>query len=165
MPSKRFGVLALTVLVMALIVLSVPSSVFAETTQAEAQSAIAAAQKQLIICYQAVANASSVGANVTALNSVLDQAGGNLSLADLAFNSGNFSSAQYYATQSSDLLVQSNVTGRADALKSSASQAGFYGFMINVVGSVTGAFAVVVGGFVVWSFLKRKYLRVIGDEQ
>jgi tetrahydromethanopterin S-methyltransferase subunit F len=162
MLSRRFVISALIVLVLAFIILSMPSAVFAETTRTEAQSAIAAAQKQLTVCYRAVANASSAGANVTALNFVLDQAGGNLSLADLAYGADNFSSAQSYAVQSLNLLVQNNVTARADALESSASQAGFWGFMIGFVGSAVGAFAVVVGGFVVWGFLKRRYLRVGG---
>jgi hypothetical protein len=126
-------------------------------TQAEAQSAIAAAQKELIVCYQAVTNASNAGANVTSLLLVLDQAGGNLSRADLAYETGDNALALTWANRSLNLLLQSNITAQADALKSSASQARFWGFMINVVGSSIGAVVVVVGGFVVWNFLKRKY--------
>jgi hypothetical protein len=134
-----------------------PSAVHAETTQAEAQSDIAAAQKELIVCYQAVTNASNAGANVTSLLLVLDQAGGNLSRADFAYATGDNASALHYANQSLNLLLQSKITAQADTLKSSAFQARFWSFMVDVVGSSIGAVAVVVGGFVVWAFLKRKY--------
>ncbi len=152
----------LIVLVVVLSVLSRSPSVFAETTEADAQSAIGAAQGKLVVCYQAVANASSAGANVTGLLLVLDQSGGNLSRADLAYNMGNFSSAQSYAVQSLNLLVQNNVTTRADALKSSASQARFWAFMINIVGSLVGTVVVVCSGFVVWVFLKKRYAKAEG---
>jgi hypothetical protein len=162
MLSRRFLILALVFLAASFSALSMPFRVLGETTQAEAQSAIATAQTELIVCYQAVANASNAGANVTSLVYVLDQAGGNLSLADLAYKNGDNASAQTYANQSLNLLIQNDVIARADALKSSASQARFWGFMVNVVGSSVGAVAVVIGGFVVWAFLKRKYLRVGG---
>jgi hypothetical protein len=155
--SKSFVIFALVVLVMSFSVLSMPSAVLAETTQAEAQSAIAAAQKELIVCYQAVTNASDAGGNVTSLLLVLDQAGSNLSLANLAYKNGDNATAQTYANQSLNLLLQNNVTTRADALQNSASQARFWSFMINVVGSSIGAVAVVIGGFIVWTFLKHKY--------
>jgi hypothetical protein len=157
MLSTRFVILSLVVLVVSLSVLSTPFTVLAETTQGEAQSAIAAAQRELIICYKAVANASSAGANVTALIQVLDEAGGNLSLADLAYKNGDNASAQSYAVESLNLLVNNNVTTRAASLRNSAASARFLGFMINVVGSLVGALDVVVAGFVVWTFLKRKY--------
>ena len=121
--------------------------------------AIAEAQQELTVCYQAVANASSAGANVAGLLRVLDQAGENLSQADLAYGIGDNASALIYANQCLNLLIQNNVQTRANALESSASQARFWGFMINVVGSSAGAVAVVICGFVVWTFLKRRYLR------
>ena len=126
-------------------------------------SAIASVQEELTVCYRAVVNASSAGANVTSLLRVLDQAGGNLSLADLAYSTGDNASAQTYAKQSLNLLVENNVVAQANALESSASKARFWGFMIEVVGSSVGAVAVLIGGFVVWSFLrKRKSPRVGG---
>jgi hypothetical protein len=156
--SRGFVVLALLFsLIISLSALSMPSAVLAETAQAEAKSAIVAAQNELITCYQAVANASSAGANVTSLIQVLDQAGGNLSRADLAYKTGDNAAAQAYANQSLNLLTQNNVTARASALKSSASQARFWGFMINVVGSLVGAVAVVCCGFAAWTLLKKRY--------
>jgi hypothetical protein len=156
MLGRRLFVLALVFLAVSLSVLSIPSRVLAQTTQADAQSAITAAQSELIVGYEAVANASNAGANVTGLIQVLDQVGGNLTLADLAYKNGDNASAQTYANQSLNLLVQSNIIARADALKSSASEARFWSFMINVVGSSVGAVAVVACGFLVWGFLKRK---------
>lgn len=160
MLSRKFVVSALIVLVVAFSVLNVPVRVFADVSETDARSAIVAAQDKLVVCYQAVANASGAGANVTGLIQVLDQAGGNLSRADLAYNMGSFSSAQSYAVQSLNLLVQSDVVAQADALRDSATQARFWDFMINIVGSLVGAVIVVCGGFVVWTVLKKRDARV-----
>lgn len=155
--SRRILVLSVLVfLVLAFSVLSRSPSVFAEATEANARSAIVAAQGRLVVCYQAVANASSAGANVTGLLLVLDQSNGNLYRADLAYKTGDFGSALTYAEQSLNLLVQNNVTTQADALKSSASQARYLDFMINIVGSLVGAVVVICGGFVVWRILKKR---------
>jgi hypothetical protein len=159
MVSGKFAILALVFLVVSFSVLSMPSVVLAETTQAQAQSAIAAAQEQLIVCYQAVANASNAGANVTSLLLVLDQAGGNLSRADLAYDVGDNASAQSYAEQSLNLLVQSDVVARANALGNLAAVASFRGLMINIVGSFLGTVAVICGGFFVWTVLKKSYAK------
>jgi len=159
MLNRRFVILALVFFVMSFSVLSMPSSVLAQTTQAEAQSTIGAAQTELTVCYKAVANASDSGANVTSLLLLLDQAGGNLSLADVAYKVGDNASAQAYANQSLNLLVQNNVASRANALESSASQARFWGFMINVVGSLVGAVAVIVVGFALWVVLNKRYTK------
>jgi hypothetical protein len=160
--SRKFVAATFVVLVAVFSILSMPVSVRADVTSADAKNAIVAAQGKLVTCYQAVANASDAGANVTGLIQVLNQAGGNLSRADLEYKMGNFSSAQTYADQSLNLLVQNNVTAQAAALKSSASHARFWSFMINIVGSSVGAVAVVISGFVIWTFLKRKHPRVGG---
>lgn len=51
----------------------------------------------------------------------------------------------------------SGVVVEADDLKEAAMQERYWDFMVNVVGSIVGATAVICGGFVVWFFLKRKY--------
>ena len=157
MLGRKFVAVTLLAIFAAFCVLSMPICSCELVTQGDAMSAIVAAQSRLSVCYRAVANASDAGANVTGLIQVLDQAGGNLSRANLAYNMGDYASAQSYAVQSLSLLVQGKVTTRADALESSAALASFQGFMVDVVGSSLGAVAVVIGGFAVWTFLKRKH--------
>lgn len=154
--SSKFVVWLLVVSVVAFCILSVPTVALVEATEAEAKSAIDAAQEELVVCYEAIANASGAGANVSDLILVLDLAGGNLSKADLAYKTGDFASAQSYAVQSLNLLVQNNVKNQANALMGSASNARLWDFMINVAGSLIGAFVVACSGFIVWTFLKKR---------
>jgi uncharacterized Tic20 family protein len=162
MLSRNFILSVLLVLVVAFSVLNTPHTVFADATEADAESAIVAADGKLVVCYQAVVNASDAGANVTGLLLVLDEAGGNLSRANLAFRMGNFSSAQSYALQSLNLLVQNDVVAQANALRDTASQERFLDFMVNVVGSLVGTVVIICGGFVVWRVLKKRYAKAGG---
>jgi beta-lactamase regulating signal transducer with metallopeptidase domain len=155
--GRKFAALLFVVLVGVFSILSVPVGFCVPVTGADAASAIAAARGELVVCYLAVANASSAGANVTGLILVLDQARGNLSRADLAYKMGNYSVAQSYANQSLDLLVQNNVEAQAASLTNQALGADFWDFMINVVCSLVGAVAVIVVGFVLWVVLKKRY--------
>ena len=162
MLSKNFALSTLVVLLVAFSILNIPHSVFADTAETDARSAIVAAQRKLVVCYQAVTNISDAGANVTGLILVLNQAGGDLSRADLAYDMGDFSSEQSYAVQSLNLLVQSDVVARASALRSTTSQASYWDFVINIVGSLVGAVVVICGGFVAWMALKNRYAKAGG---
>ena len=123
-------------------------------SEADAASAVANADQTVIGCYQSAANAEQAGANVSALLVTLDDAGLLLSEAHLALLNGSFDSASALAGQCVAMLEGFN--GTADGLKSSALQAGFVDFWVNIVGSAVGAVAVLVGGFLVWRFLKGK---------
>jgi hypothetical protein len=127
----------------------------------DAKSAIYSAQQQLIRCYQTFADADKAGANkanateLMRLQGILNKASVFLSKANLAFKSGDYDSAQNFAT-----YCQQNLKGFVDAansLKQSAEQHAYWDFMVNIIGSSVGAVSVVIGGFVVWTFLKRKY--------
>jgi hypothetical protein len=50
----------------------------------------------------------------------------------------------------------------ADALKESATKASYWGFMVNVLGSIIGTVVVVCGGLVVWVLLKRRHEKTGG---
>jgi len=160
--SRGCVALLSAVLILASFVLCVPSGICTDIAEVDAKYSIVAAQGELTLCYQAVANASNTGANVTGLIYILDQAAANLSMADLAFGVGDFNSSKSYATQSLNLLVQNDVVSQADALKNEASQAAFWGFMINIVGSLVGAVAVLVVGFVLWVKLGKRYGKATG---
>ena len=160
--SRRCVALLFTVLILASFVLGVPSGICTDIGEVDAKYSIVAAQGELMLCYQAVAKASGAGANVTGLIYVLNQAGGNLSMANLAFEVSDFNSSQSYATQSLNLLVQNDVVAQADALRNEASQTKFWGFLINAVASLVGAIAVLVAGFVLWVKLGKRYARAVG---
>lgn len=137
-------------------VMVVSSFVLAEQTDASA--AITSAKEQIVTCYQAARDAEGAGANITSLTATLNDAGALLSQAESAYSTNDFDAARDLAVQSREML--SNFVSDANALKETAIQQGNQDFMINVVGSAVGAIAVVVGGFAVWNFLKRKYERV-----
>jgi hypothetical protein len=107
-------------------------------------------------CYAAVAQAEKAGADVTGLLSTLNDAGLLLSKAHLALKYGNFDSASALASQCVGKL--DGFEGVAGGLRDSASQARSMDFAVNVIGSAVGAIAVVVGGFLVWQLLKKKYV-------
>jgi hypothetical protein len=145
------GVLLLAAISIA--VLSVPSVVWAQ--QNSAASAISAAQSKLVQCYDAARAAESASANISQLTSRLNSAGLLLSRAELAYSNADFGSAQSLAVQSQSELA--SFVSDANSLQASAAQSRTFDFLLNVVGSVVGTVAVLVGGFVVWGFLKRKY--------
>ena len=145
------GVLLLSALFIA--VLSVPSVVWAQ--QSDAASAISAAQSKLVQCYDAARAAEAASANISVLTNRLNSAGLLLSRAELAYSTGDFGSAQSLAVQSQDELA--SFVSDANSLQSSAAQSKSFDFLLSIVGSVVGTVVVLVGSFVVWGLLRRKY--------
>ena len=145
------GVLLLSALFIA--VLSVPSVVWAQ--QSDAASAISAAQSKLVQCYDAARAAEAASANISVLTNRLNSAGLLLSRAELAYSTGDFGSAQSLAVQSQDELA--SFISDANSLQTSAAQSKSFDFLLSIVGSVVGTVVVLVGSFVVWGLLKRKY--------
>jgi hypothetical protein len=155
--SKLSVILAVLFLLLLPIFISRVSASNEET----AALAITQAEGTMASAYKVVLEAEKAGANVTNLLSVLNEAGMLLSRAHLAYDMGDFDSAQDFA-----IWCKGNLTGfvgDADALKQSAVRERYWDFTVNVVGSAVGTVAVVVGGFVAWTFLKKKYARVGGD--
>lgn len=127
----------------------------------EALLAINEANGKLRTAYEGVFKAERAGANVSGLLVVLNEAGWFLSRAKLAYSQGDFDSAVVYANECRSMLE--GFTDQADALRRSAEAAGRWDFMVNFVGSAVGAVCVLVGGFAVWVFLKRRE-EVKGEE-
>jgi hypothetical protein len=127
----------------------------ARADQTDAAAAIASAKEQILICYQAAKDAEGAGANITALVTVLNDAGTLLSSAEFAYSVSDFDTAGDLAVQSQSNL--GDVVSEANTLKETATQQRNNDFLINVVGSLAGAFVVVGAGVVAWIFLKRKY--------
>jgi hypothetical protein len=147
----RVLLLVLLLALFSVVLLSGVSGVWAQ--QNDAASAISSAQTKLVQCFDAAQNAESAGANVSSLTSVLNEAGAQLSNAELAYSSGNFGSASNLASQSQSSL--GGFLSDADALKSSAVASSDERTLI-FAGSIAGTFAVVCTGAVVWARLKRR---------
>lgn len=141
-----------TLLVLCFLIL-VPS-VASAATQTDAASAIASSQSMFVNCYNAAKAAEAAGANITALQVVLNAAGGSLSKAELAYSNGDYNSAVNYANQCQSAL--SNFVPEANALKASGEQQQSHSLVI-FVGSIVGSLVVVGAGYVVWLRLKKKY--------
>jgi hypothetical protein len=117
--------------------------------------AVDGAQAQIITCYGAVAEAESAGGNVTELAGVLDEAGVLLSRARVALKNGEYDLAVEFSSSCTGMLA--GFTDRAVTLRDSAAQERSLDLMVNVDGSIVGAVAVVVAGWILWVYLKRKY--------
>lgn len=122
--------------------------------QGDAVAAINSAKEQLATCLQAVQDAEGAGANVSSLTVVLNEAGALLSRAEFAYSANDFSAARSFAVQSRERL--DNCVSEANALQHTAAQQQSNDFMINVVGSIGGAFAVLGVSAVIWFSLKRR---------
>jgi hypothetical protein len=131
-----------------------PSSVFAE--QSSADSAIASAKQQIVTCYNAVKAAEAAGANISSLTSILNGAGLLLSQSELAYSKSDFATAQNLAVQTTQSL--SNFVSEANVLRDTAAQLMTLDFYYNIVGSIAGTIVVIVVGFVVWRFVKKRFM-------
>ena len=126
---------------------------FADET--EAASAIASAKQEIVVCFEAARGAEGLGADISVLTAILNDAIVLLSNAELAYSQGDFNASRDLAVQSRQDLA--NFVPFANALAVSGAEAGFRDFLINVVGSIVSAVAVIVAGFVIWVYLKRRY--------
>jgi hypothetical protein len=134
-------------------VIFVPPVVVA--AQTDAAAAITSAKEQIVTCYQAARDAEGAGANITSLTAILNDAGSLLSRAELAYSMNDFDTARDFAVQSQGRL--DGFVSEATALKESAMQQRSQDFMINVVGSIVGAFAVLGAGAATWFLLKKRF--------
>ncbi|MDH5482935.1 MAG: hypothetical protein OEY22_08675 [Candidatus Bathyarchaeota archaeon] len=124
-------------------------------SEEEALSKISEAENAVRSAYDAVLKAEEAGANVAFLLNGLNEAGMLLWKAHMAYDMGDFDSAFNLANLSKTEL--DGFVSEASILAETGAQQSYMDFMLNVVGSLVGAVAVVCGGFVFWFFLKRKY--------
>ncbi len=140
---------------MAILITLITAMVIIPTQLAIAQSsAIDSAQNTLNSCFEAAKQAEAAGANITALQDTLNTAGELLTKAQYAQSQGDAGSANNYAQQ-----AQSQLNGfveQANALRNTASQQTQTSFLINVVASIAGTVAVIVGSIAIWVIQKRK---------
>jgi protein-disulfide isomerase len=124
-------------------------------SEGDAQSAFAAAEQRVLVCYGSAADAAKAGANVTGLLSTLNDAGNLLSKADLAFENGDFNSSQTFVLQSQQKLE--GFEAQADGLRQTATQARSVDFEVNVVGSLFAPVAVVLCALIIWFTFKKRH--------
>lgn len=128
---------------------------FVHADQSSAGSDIASAQSKLIQCFDAAKAAENAGANISALTDTLNDAGFLLSKAELAYSSGDYSGADTLAIQSQNELI--SFVSTANSLQSNAEQKQNVNFLLDFVVPIASVMAIIVGSFVVWALLKRKY--------
>jgi hypothetical protein len=150
---KHFKSAVALVVTLLLLVAIVPSPVWAN--QADAATAISSAKNTILNCYNAAKQAEAAGANITAIVVILNEAGLQLSQAELAYATNDFDTALNLAIQSQNTLKSS--IDEANTLRETATQQQNQDFLVNVVGSVIGTFVVIIAGFAAWLLLKRKY--------
>jgi len=121
----------------------------------DAGLAVANAESRVAECYNFALEAERAGANVSELLRILNEAGDLLSKAELAFGVGDYDGAGVYAAQCEGRLAGFEV--QAQALRDSAAWQRQLDLMVNVVGSAAGTVAVLVGGWLVWRFLKKRH--------
>ena len=124
------------------------------SAQGDAAAAISSAKSTVLSCYNAAKDAEAAGANITTLTGTLNEAGSLLSRAELAYSTGDFAAATSFAVQSQNKL--SNFVAKANSLRDAAARRESRDFLVNVVGSVAGTFAVVCAGVGTWVFLKKR---------
>jgi hypothetical protein len=137
-------------------------SVASAASESDARLSIEAARNRIVECYEATANASGVGANVTELLKKLNEAQDLLSKADFALRSTHDNESAVALANG----ARAELTGfvvEANALRDAAVQERYRSFMINIVGSAVGAVATVCGGFAVWTVLKRRLAKAGGS--
>jgi hypothetical protein len=145
----------LTVLLVLFLIIGISFSSFVAAQQSDPSQAISDAQSRLVACFDAVKTAEAAGANISRLTNTLNTAGALLSNAQHAYSIGNFTDAQHLAVESQNLL--GGFVSEANSLTITAKQDSNMQFLVNVVGSVAGTIAVLVGSFIVWRLMKKKY--------
>ena len=149
---KKSWNLALLCALSVLLLSILPCVVWAD--QNGAANAIANARNQILTCFDAIRKTETAGANITELTVILNRAGSLLSQAEFAFSTEDFAAAEDYAAQSQVELA--NFVSEADALLFSASTRKNQDFLVNVVGSIFGTGAVLVGSWGLWAFLNKR---------
>jgi len=127
--------------------------VLAQTSEAEAASALVTSENAVVSAYQAVSKAEEAGANVSSLLVRLNEAGWFLDRARMAYKSGDFDSTGSLATLCNEKL--DGFVDDAELLEREAFRQQFLNTVIFVV-SVIAAVVVFFISVVAWFILNRK---------
>lgn len=136
-------------------VFAVAPRAFAVTSQ-DASSSIASADQALRSAFSGAADAEKSGANVSALMARLNDAGGNLTSAEVALDAGDYSDAVNLANACKSLA--DGVSRDASVLKADAVAASGLWWQ-TVLFSAVGSLVVVVVLFLVWRRFRAGYVK------
>ncbi len=150
--TKRSVNRAVLLLVLLIAVGALPVVAFA---QGGGDEALTSARQRLIDGYYSARQAESAGANISSLTSRLNFAGDLLSRSQLAYSRSDFSGSQALASQCSQSLE--GFVAEANALGNAATQKANFDFWVYFVGSIAGALAVILAGYMVWRVVKKRY--------
>jgi hypothetical protein len=137
--KNRKHLVAFTLMLFILVSLSP----FVHADQSSASATLSSAKSKLLDCYNAAKDAEALGANITSLTNVLNDAGASLSKAELAYSKGDFDYAVNLAAQSQTKL--DNFISSANDLKATGLEHATQDYWI-MVGSIVGTFLVIIAG-------------------
>jgi len=123
----------------------------------EAYSRVRKADDALKKAYVAVSDAERAGANVSSLIVRLNEAGGVLAVAEMAYGNKDYDGASEKAEAC--VMMANGVFADASRLKSSALVDARLRFLNTLMLSITSAVVFVAGLVLVWIWFKRSYLR------
>lgn len=153
---KALSILRLSfvsVLFLALILSPFVSVTAGERTEDEAASALAGAETEMILAYQALLMAEEAGADVSDLLAQLNESAEFLTQARMAFQSGNFDEAVTLAAVSRNIGL--DVQGDSASLKNLALSENLRRMMFAMTASMVSIALIALGSFWVWRILKR----------
>jgi len=145
-----------TVLLFVLSSMLMPS-LSATNNQEVAASTISEAEQSMAQAYEAVLDAERVGANVSGLLVMLNDAAGQLLEARRAFSIGDFEEATRFAGLTNEVV--SEVVDEAELLMIEAVNARVRRSWLFVVSSAVGVSFVLVASLVGYEYFKRRYYR------
>lgn len=152
LPPIRFATFILSISLLIFLAANVSPTLC--QSREDAASKIQAAENEILNCYRAAFDAEKAGGNISDLLNTLNEAGWFLSRAQLAYDGGDYESA--FTNASECLSKLEGFVAQANSLRLEAEQARHLDFMINFVGSAFGSVAVVVVGYAVWVYLKKR---------
>jgi len=134
---------------------------FASVSENEATLALADAERAVVSAYQEALKAEEVGANVSGLLVRLNEAGGYLGRAEIAFRLGDFEAAINFVNVCSE--ISEGVKIEADGLRMEAYGPRYMDVWLRMTGSILGMIVMGVGSFWAWRVFKRRYYRRVLD--
>jgi len=130
---------------------------FADVSENVAASALTDAEGVVVSAYQAVLKAEEAGADVSGLLVRLNEAGGFLARARMAYSLGDFEGAASFVNSRKNIGV--DVENAAVELKDLALSERVQRMWFTMIGSVLGVVLIVFGSFCGWRVFKRRYYR------
>ena len=128
---------------------------FAEVGESEAASALADAEGEVTLAYLAVLKVEEAGANVSGLMVRLNESGGFLARARMAYRLEDFDGTVSFAALSGSIGVE--VQDEAVRLKNTALSESAQRMMFTMTASVLGIALIALASFWVWRLLKERY--------